>query len=46
MASKEEGGEFEAVEDKLCCHVKKKRGEEGKHLRHSIVIIENSPSPH
>lgn len=42
----EEGGEFEAVKDNLCCHVKKERGKEGKHLRHSIVIIENFPSPH
>lgn len=41
MEGKEEGRESEAAEGNLCCHVKKKRGEEGKHLRHSIVIIEN-----
>lgn len=46
MTGNEEGGEFEAVDDTLCCRVKKKRGEEGKHPRHSIVIIENFPSPH
>lgn len=45
MAGEEEGGEFETVEDDLCCHVKK-RGEEGEHWRHSIIVIENFPSLH
>lgn len=43
MPGEEERGEFEAVEDSLCCPVEKK---EGKHLRPSTETIENSPSPH
>lgn len=39
----EERGEFEAIEGNLCCCVKKRRSK-GRHLKHPIETMENSPS--